>query len=221
MIRMRLSTDDLQRLRVADAHPTRRRSCAPRTRGLARQPRPITTAASARRSSANAGSSTCERPHARHRVRRERITTGAPATPRSTRRRAHAHRSSTPPQSGHAIPPAVSRRSTAAASASVYRDHKRLQAPTALPATRPESFAQEGQPITGPPPRSLTGLDPPPAGDHALAPRRRHPGSHRPRTLAHGPPDSSDDQPLPPTRRSAPGTPTNLTEQTSRQDLWL
>lgn len=86
---------------------------APAPAAFATSAAPITSARSTRRSSANAGRSTCDTAHPLQRARRGRTLTG-PRPPRSTRARAHPQRASTPPQHGHSSSPHASCLSTSA-----------------------------------------------------------------------------------------------------------
>lgn len=79
---------------------------------------PITSAISARLTSANTGRSTCETPQLTHLVRRGRTTTRPPAASRSTRERAQPHRVNSPSHAGQTNSPAAKRISTRAGSAS-------------------------------------------------------------------------------------------------------
>ena len=76
---------------------------------------PITDTASARRSSAQTGSNTCDTPHPPQRDRRGRSTI-EPLASRKIRVRAQPHGRNESPQPGHANPPSTSRSSTRAAS---------------------------------------------------------------------------------------------------------
>src|SRR5215207_1140072 len=78
---------------------------------------PITTTASARRSSSDTGSSTCVARHPVHRDRRG-TTRSPPSRPRTVRARARPHPTSTPAHSGHANRPDRRRSSTPAESVS-------------------------------------------------------------------------------------------------------
>lgn len=84
---------------------------APAPPAFADNAAPITSTRSARRSSANTGSSTCDTRHDEHRARRGRTTTN-PATPRNDRSRAHPHGLNKPPQHGHPKPPDTNPAST-------------------------------------------------------------------------------------------------------------
>jgi hypothetical protein len=117
--------------RTASSRPANRRSQPrtvsvgrPNTKAIRRCPappalaesaQPITTAASARRSSNPTGSSTWVTPQSTHRARRGRSRT-EPCTPRTDRSRPCPQPASTPEHPGHASRPPTSRRSTAAAS---------------------------------------------------------------------------------------------------------
>jgi hypothetical protein len=80
----------------------------PRPAARAVNAAPITSAASARRSSTVTGSSTCVTRHPRHRARRGR----SEPTPRTRRGRAHPHGASTPSQPGQSSSPVIKRDST-------------------------------------------------------------------------------------------------------------
>jgi hypothetical protein len=90
---------------------------APAPAAFATSADPITSTKSTRLTSTNTGRSTCEPPQPAQRARRGRTLT-TPVTFRSTRRLAQPHGASTPPQSGHSTPPALSRASTLTTSAS-------------------------------------------------------------------------------------------------------
>lgn len=79
---------------------------------LAASAAPITSTASARRTSTDTGSNTCVTPHDAHRPRRGRRPS-APARPRTTRDRAQPHRDNAAPH-GQWIRPAANAVSTAA-----------------------------------------------------------------------------------------------------------
>jgi hypothetical protein len=88
----------------------------PQPAALATRAAPITTAASARRTRAPTGSSTCVHPHPAHRARRGRNRRRTTPPARSTRGRAYPHGPSRCPHPGHTSRPWASRRSTAAPS---------------------------------------------------------------------------------------------------------
>jgi hypothetical protein len=96
---------------------------------------PITTTASARRTSQSAGNNTCVRPQPEHRARRGRSRHRSTPSPRSVRARPYPHDANRPPHAGHDNNADDSLRSTSAASlptvstASVRRFTRRWIAP--------------------------------------------------------------------------------------------
>jgi hypothetical protein len=133
------------------SHPRTVPNGRPRSAAIGRAPdpaalpaiaAPTTSTASARRSRNPTGNSTCVTRHREHTARRGR-TDARPDPVRITRARAWPHRTSTPPQPGHASSPATSRRSTTAASAPTVNT-RCLRAPPRGP-PEPGQGSREGR----------------------------------------------------------------------------
>ena len=107
--------------------------------------RPITSPASARRARHQAGSSTCVRPHPRHRARRGQNHTSGPSGSRTRRSAALPHLASTPPHDGQVSSPPPSCRSTTSRSPFTVSTTPPRVNPAALPSPAAKTKKREGR----------------------------------------------------------------------------